>query len=94
MEKELFQFFGKLIQEKEESLQEVGLEGMYNILMLRAERVPEGFSKGFCLSWLEENNLLPVLEVLGENDSIRILKFACRILGAWDEEKMKNKEKE
>jgi len=60
---------------------------------VEAERVPEGFSKASSLSWLEENKMLPLLEALQEHPDLKISKFAARILGASDQEKLKNEEK-
>jgi len=75
--KRVFDYFEKLIQDKDDVLQEIGLTGIRNILGLEGDQ-PCG--RAFYWSVLEKNKILEVIE-RQQNHAIRVSKLTSEILG-------------
>ena len=80
-ERGIIEYMGRFIQEEGDvGMQELGLRGIFEILSLQGERVPEGFSKGAFKMMLEENNVMRMIEGLQDHMNSEIVGFVNKIL--------------
>jgi len=56
IEKNIFEYFGKLIEEKDDVLQDIGLTGIQRILRLEGDQAHEGSSKAYYGALLKKKN--------------------------------------
>ncbi len=77
LEKEIFEYFEKLIEEKDDVLQEAGLRGIRSVLG------HEGFPKDFYWTLLEKKKTREVIE-RRQNHALRVSKLSSEILGFMD----------
>ena len=79
LEKNVFEYFGKLIEEKDDFLQDIGLTGIRRILELEGNQADGDGSKACYGALLKKNKTREVIEKL-QNHAKRISKLTTEIL--------------